>query len=508
MGDDQSRGFEADWLKENRSSLLEYAPYPVFVVDANGSVLVANRNFHKTLGYDAAGEPINVLIWGTQWSAEKMASMLAQPVGAVHTFQSSCRRKDGSLYMMEVRATTLQNMEQGCLICACRDISAERELDFYSQIVNNMAEGVAMIRVTDGVIVYTNARFESMFGYLPDELAGSQASRLNAPAEKSPQEIDRLIQNSLFESGEWSGDIRNIRKNGSVFWSHAVISSFEHPKYGPVWVDIHEDISQRRQAEEAHQRSEAFLDSLIENSPIAMWISDADGTLIRINQAMRDNHHVSDAQVVGKYNLLADEMIAKHGLLPQVRAVFEYGIPTSGTFNHDESWLAGMQHTSHSRTILEFVISPVFNPEGRVSNAIVQYIDISERVNREDALRESEAAFRNLADTAPVLIWQSGPDALCDYFNKPWLDFTGRTKEQELGNGWAQGVHPDDYQRCLDVYLSSFEARRPFVMEYRLRNAGGEYRWVLDKGVARYSGDGIFTGYIGSCVDITELKQA
>jgi two-component system, LuxR family, sensor kinase FixL len=102
----------------------------------------------------------------------------------------------------------------------------------------------------------------------------------------------------------------------------------------------------------------------------------------------------------------------------------------------------------------------------------------------------------------------SGPDRLCTFFNKGWLDFTGRTLEQELGNGWAEGVHREDFDRCLNVYTTSFAARQQFTMEYRLRRSDGEYRWVLDTGTPRFAPDGEFLGYIGSCIDIAERKRA
>jgi len=130
---------------------------------------------------------------------------------------------------------------------------------------------------------------------------------------------------------------------------------------------------------------------------------------------------------------------------------------------------------------------------------------IEERATGEDELRESESRFQIVADAAPVLIWMAGVDKLCTFFNKPWLQFTGRSMEQELGNGWAEGVHQDDMQRCLQVYASAFDARQSFVMQYRLRRHDGEYRWVSDQGVPRYDTHGMFAGYIGSCVDVTEL---
>jgi PAS domain S-box-containing protein len=130
---------------------------------------------------------------------------------------------------------------------------------------------------------------------------------------------------------------------------------------------------------------------------------------------------------------------------------------------------------------------------------------IEERATGETERRESESRFRIVADSAPVLIWMAGVDKLCTFFNKPWLTFTGRSLEQEMGNGWAEGVHPDDLQRCLKIYTDAFDARKAFVMQYRLRRYDGEYRWISDQGVARYDSNGKFSGYIGSCVDITDL---
>jgi two-component system sensor kinase FixL len=130
---------------------------------------------------------------------------------------------------------------------------------------------------------------------------------------------------------------------------------------------------------------------------------------------------------------------------------------------------------------------------------------VEERTTGETELRESESRFRIVADAAPVLIWMAGTNRLCTFFNKPWLEFTGRSLDQEIGNGWAEAVHPDDLQKCLKIYTDAFDARQRFVMQYRLRRKDGEYRWVSDQGVPRYDAQKNFAGYVGSCTDVTEL---
>ena len=145
---------------------------------------------------------------------------------------------------------------------------------------------------------------------------------------------------------------------------------------------------------------------------------------------------------------------------------------------------------------------------GRPLRMIGTNWDITAQKQAEDRLRESEGRFRMMADCAPVLIWMSGEDKLCTYFNRPWFEFTDRTLAQERGNGWAEGVHPEDMAGCLETYVAAFDARKPFTMEYRLRRKDGEFRWILDNGVPRFGTDGAFAGYIGSCVDITEQRYA
>lgn len=116
--------------------------------------------------------------------------------------------------------------------------------------------------------------------------------------------------------------------------------------------------------------------------------------------------------------------------------------------------------------------------------------------------------FMTLVEQAPILIWRADLTMGCDYFNDRWLEFTGRTLEQERGNGWAEGVHPDDMERCLKIYTGSFGRREIFEMEYRLRHHDGTYRWLFDRGVPFFGPDGVFGGYIGSCIDVSRRVEA
>jgi len=116
--------------------------------------------------------------------------------------------------------------------------------------------------------------------------------------------------------------------------------------------------------------------------------------------------------------------------------------------------------------------------------------------------------YQALVEQSPIMIWRAGTDALCNYFNERWLRFRGRTMEQEAGDGWAEGVHPDDFDRCLRIFLDGFNNREIFEMEYRLLRYDGVYRWIFDRGVPFLDDDGEFAGYIGSCVDVTARVEA
>jgi len=170
------------------------------------------------------------------------------------------------------------------------------------------------------------------------------------------------------------------------------------------------------------------------------------------------------------------------------------------TFVDEANYMTGLMHgTLFISLQLPFIyfllIKPMLN-------------HINEFKKAQLSLVESERHFRSLADAGEALIWTTGPDGVCNYVNQPWLTFTGRNFEEELDNGWAQGIHPDDRQNCFEAFKIAFDNHEKFIMKYRMRHANGHYHWIQDNGTPCFNSKGEFTGYIGHCLDINDLVYA
>ena len=245
-----------------------------------------------------------------------------------------------------------------------------------------------------------------------------------------------------------------------------------------------------------------LLRAIIQGAPNAMLVIDVHGTIVLVNAELLALFGYTHAELVGSNIdvLVPDSVRARHA---ELRGRF-FASPEPLGFGRGREFSG--RHKNGSEVVFQIGITPIRAPQGLL--ALAALVDVGARRRAELALRESEARFRIMADSSPVLIWVAGTDKLCTFFNRPWLEFTGRTAEQETGSGWAAGVHPDDQRRCLSIYVAAFDARKPFVMQYRLRRHDGEYRWLQDCGTPRYDVSGAFAGYVGSCVDITDLQNA
>lgn len=272
-----------------------------------------------------------------------------------------------------------------------------------------------------------------------------------------------------------------------------------------------------RQPKVAIEEIERPLRAIFNQTFEFVALMEPDGILIDINQTALDFGGLNNSDVLDLPLWEAKWWQSSKATKAKIREAI--ATAASGELVANQVEILGAGNTIAT---LDFTLRPIKNRSQQIILLVLKGRDLTQRPmpyfgriadlteikQAEQALQESEQRFQIMADTAPVMIWMSGLDKLCNFFNQGWLEFTGRTMEQELGNGWTEGVHPEDLERCLDTYITAFERRQKFSMEYRLRRFDGEYRWILDMGTPRFTADGTFAGYIGSCIDISDRKQA
>ncbi len=265
---------------------------------------------------------------------------------------------------------------------------------------------------------------------------------------------------------------------------------------GDKVVSVVRDITDRKHADETQRESDQRLRLGLQAARMIAW--DWETSINRLI-TIGDVSEIYGTDSIQGFSLLHPEDASRH------QATVENALEKGGSY-HSEFRI--VRPDNGEVVWIEERGEAVLDSKGGTQKLTGVLMDITERRRGEEALRQSEARFRDMADTAPVMIWIAGTDKLCTYFNKRWLDFTGRGIEQELGSGWAEGVHPNDRERCLETYNSAFDRRETFELEYRLSRSDGNFRWIYDVGTPRFSSGGEFLGYIGSCIDIADRKQA
>ncbi len=375
--------------------------------------------------------------------------------------------------------------------------------ELYRSTFDLAAVGIAHVS-PDGQWLRVNKKLCKIVGYSEKELLKMRFQDITHPDDLGTDvaEGEKVMTGAL---DTYSMEKRYIRKDGSLVWVNLTVSAARHAS-GQLkhFISVVEDITERKAAEEAQRASEARLELALEASKTALFEWDIEKQSGKWNPQMTaiygfqpKSEYITAEEWSGLFhsedvNRLRAE--AERFLANKEKKQFDFEFRTTKP-DGETKWIL-----SHGRILRDL--------NGKAVRLIGTHTDTTDRKLVEQALRESEQRFRVITDASPIMVWMSGTDKLCYYFNKGWLDFVGRTLEQESGNGWAENVHPDDFDRCLQIYVTNFDARRPFEMEYRLRHHTGEYRWILDRGVPRYAPDGMFEGYVGGCLDIHNQKEA
>jgi PAS domain S-box-containing protein len=398
-----------------------------------------------------------------------------------------------------------------------RDITDRKQAEFllqesesrFREVLENSLDASYKRELKTSTYDYLSPVFGRLSGYTPEEiknLPGKTFFELISPEDI--HELERVITKSVtgMSGTPYQVDYRLKHKDGEFRWLHDQFIVTRDEQGNPAaMIGSVGDISHRKRLENELKDEKNRLSYILKGTNAGTW----EWNILTGETIFNERW----AEIVG-YSLdeLSPVNIDTWGRITHPDDLQEAEKLLEKHFTGESDYYECEVRMKHKNGDWIWVLDRgkvhEWDQEGRPSLMSGTHSDITRSKVLEGILRESELRFRLVADSAPVLIWKSGPDTLCDYFNQPWLDFTGRTIGQELGNGWAEGVHADDLQNCLDIYLKAFDAHESFKMEYRLRRADGEYRWVLDHGIPRFASGGTFVGYIGSCVDITERKEA
>ncbi len=378
---------------------------------------------------------------------------------------------------------------------------SEAQIKFDANILAHVSDAVIAID-NEHKIIYLNQRAEEQYNINASEFIGRDLGFAYEYRWLNLQDKE-IAKENLSAKGWWQGENIHIKKNGERIHVELSVSYLHNDRGEKIGLlAMIRDITQRKQAEEKLRQTEALLQEAQRIAKIGSWSWDltTDETwwskeFDRFTNSNQGNSIV-DIEAVNQAIYPED----RERVNQLISNAIEQAIPyeTEFRFIHPDGSIGYAFSCGKVET----------NAVGRVVRFYGISKDTSKYKQALSALRESESRFRAMADTAPVMIWMAGCDRLFNYFNATWLGFTGRTLEQEIGNGWIEGIHPDEGERCVEIYLDAFDARQAFLMEYRLQNRYGEYRWILDKGTPRFDVNGSFAGYIGSCIDITERKQA
>ena len=423
--------------------------------------------------------------------------------GETYKLELEGLRVDGASLWVVVRGEAVRNADgdvvqlHGTMQNITERKRAEEMRLMHSAIVESSDDAI-ISKNPDGLIMSWNAGAQRLFGFSAAEAVG-QPIAIIIPHELWEEEKKVLERAATGKSIEHFETVR-VSKEGKKICVSLTLSPLRDSTGRIVGTSkIARDITQRKRAEEELRKSEERFSKVFRHGPLAITLTNAKThRYIDVNETYERLSGYRREEIIGHSALDSGIWVD-----PCERVDAMQRLMGEGRIRDEEYQF----RTKDGRILIGLASAELIEIEGEPCVLSV-VADITDRKRAEMARLESENRFRLMADSAPVLMWLSGPDQLCTDFNKEWLRFTGRTMQQELGEGWAHSVHPEDLPGCLRGYTHAFEARKTFAIEYRMRRHDGVYRWMLGQGVPRFLEDGSFAGYIGCCSDITDQKDA
>jgi PAS domain S-box-containing protein len=372
----------------------------------------------------------------------------------------------------------------------------------FRNIVKQAPLGITIFRGVDFIVEMANETYLQLVDRTEPEFVGR--SLFESLPEVKPA-VEPLLK-EVFKTGvpyygfEFPVILNRYGKESVTYFNFVYHPIKEEDGVISGVIVVASEVTAAVKAKHTLAESEKQFRTLVMHSPIPMAIFRGKDYVIEMaNDIMFEKiWRKKTGDILGKPVLDVFPELKNQKYPELLRQVYATGKP----YRENESVALVEGDDGIKKFYLDFEYAPLFEPGSNVSGIIVTVNDVTEKVLARKMLEEGERRFRNIADSAPVMIWMAGADKAGNFFNKSWLNFTGRTMEQESGAGWTEGVFTSDLQHCMSVYNEAFDKRQEFYVEYRLRRNDGMYRWVSDHGVPRFTSDGLFEGYIGACLDI------
>ncbi len=492
------------------ASIVESSDDAIIGHSLDGIITSWNRGAEEMYGYTAAeaiGQPTSLLMPPDH--RDDMPSMLnhIRRGMRVEHFETRRRKKDGTEFDVSISVSPIRNA-RGEIIGAskiARDITAQKKSETALQRANDrfrLAAAAVSSVIYDWEVasdfVERSIGLMEVVGYRPDEAEPTQKWWRDRIHPDDRARIEKEMGEQFAKGDTYSCEYRIRHRDGEYrhVWDRAVCVRNGGNTISRV-VGSTMDITDRVRAEESLRRRESEFRILTETIPQMVWTARPDGVVDYFNRRWFDYTDRAPGDT-------SWEGIVDPEQLPRTVELWQNSLRTGRPYEieyrlraRDGSyrWFLGRAQALR-------------DPDGKIYRWFGTCTDIDDQKRALEGARESEERFRSMADSAPVLVWISEKFGDRSWFNKAWLDFVGRTIEQEVGAGWVENVHPDDIGRGMEAYQSAFKDRTSYRVEYRLRRHDGEYRWMLGNGVPRFSPSGEFIGYIGSALDITDIKRA
>jgi PAS domain S-box-containing protein len=504
--DDQTSAIETNRL----AAIVESSDDAIISKTLDGIITSWNSSAERLFGYteeEMIGHSILKLIPEDRQSEEPMIIQQLKKGERIEHFETKRKTKDGRLIDISLTISPVKD-RTGVVIGAskiARDITGQKGIEVeaakLAAIVQSSDDAIVSKNL-DGIITSWNSGAERLFGYTEKEMIGQSILKL-IPLDRHDEEsmiIRRLKKGERVEHFE----TKRMTKDGKILDISLTISPIKDRDGHVIGASkIARDITAQKMLRDALAQSEERLRMASQATQLGTWEYTPSTGKLTWSHECRQLYQVPDDMEVDfnffKAHIFPDD-------IPIAEEAIQGALDPDGDGSYEVTYRIIRYADKQPRWIKTF--GRVYFDGNRTPERFIgTVLDITKEKEEEQELRESVELFQTMADNVPAMIWMSGIDKFNDYFNKAWLDFTGKTIQEERNEGWLNGVHPEDVEKCKNAYNKALKLQRGFYLEYRLLRNDGQYRWISDNCVPRTDPKGKFAGFISACIDIDDQKR-